>query len=102
VEEWEEPLHPGPVSAFYPTFPHNATQLAHFLPQMSTVLHRTTPESPKKQGFRPWEIVGRRAANLCKTTCRSPSCTRACAFATPAARFRPGRMPSVGRGGIPV
>jgi hypothetical protein len=25
VEEWEEPLHPGPISAFYPTFPHNAT-----------------------------------------------------------------------------
>jgi hypothetical protein len=51
VEEWEEPLHPGPVSALYPTFPHNATRLALFLPRMSTVDHRAPPESVKKQGF---------------------------------------------------
>jgi Protein of unknown function (DUF3352) len=78
VEEWEEPLHPGPISAFYPTFPHNATQLAHFLPRMSTLSHRAVAESAKKQGFRPWGIVEPPAANLCKTTCRWLFCTGPC------------------------
>lgn len=33
VEEWEEPLHLGSLPASYPTFPHNATLIAHFFPQ---------------------------------------------------------------------
>src|SRR6185312_11564356 len=102
VEEWEEPLHPGPVSAFYPTFPHNATRLAHFLPRMSTIDHRAPPESAKKQGFRRWAIVGRSAANLCKAACESPFCTLPCRFAPARRAFRPPCVPAVGRGGIPV
>jgi len=100
VEEWEEPLHPGPISAFYPTFPHNATQLAHFLPPMSTLGRRAVPESAKKQGFRRWGIVERAAANLCKTTCRSPFCTSPCrlrALPSEACAFRgaPWEYPSI-------
>src|SRR3954447_22213531 len=102
VEEWEEPLHPGPVSAFYPTFPHSATQLAHFLPQMSTVDHSAPPESAEKQGFRTWEVAGRAAGNLCKTACRSPFCTRPCPFGAGRRPFRPPCVPPVGRSGIPV
>jgi hypothetical protein len=32
VERWEEPLHLGSFPARYPTFPHNATPVAHFPP----------------------------------------------------------------------
>ncbi len=32
MEEWEEPLHPGSLPRTYPTFPHNATLIAHFFP----------------------------------------------------------------------
>ncbi len=32
MERWEEPLHLGSFPARYPTFPHNATPIAHFLP----------------------------------------------------------------------
>ena len=32
MEEWEEPLHPGSLPRSYPTFPHNATLIAHFFP----------------------------------------------------------------------
>ena len=32
MEEWEEPLHPGSLVRTYPTFSHNATPRAHFLP----------------------------------------------------------------------
>jgi len=32
VERWEEPLHLGSFPATYPTFPHNATPIAHFPP----------------------------------------------------------------------
>jgi hypothetical protein len=32
VERWEEPLHLGSFPAKYPTFPHNATPIAHFSP----------------------------------------------------------------------
>src|ERR1700728_4233206 len=40
VEEWEEPLHPGSLTRTYPTSSHNATLIAHFLPQC-------TPKPPK-------------------------------------------------------
>ncbi len=33
MEEWEEPLHLGSLPTSYPTFPHNATLIAHFFPQ---------------------------------------------------------------------
>jgi len=72
VEEWEEPLHPGPVSALYPTFPHNATQLAHFLPRLSTIDHGAAPECRKKQAFLPWGIDGRRRGCTRKAACESP------------------------------
>ena len=45
------PSTPVRYAAFYPTFPHNATQIAHFLPPMSTVGHRRPTESAKKQAF---------------------------------------------------
>ena len=96
------PSTPVRYRRLYPTFPHNATQLAHFLPRMSTLEHCAPRESAKKQGFRRWEIVGRSAANLCKTACRSPFCTRSCRcppLGGPSVRRR---VPSVGRSGIPV
>src|SRR4051794_27027648 len=36
MEEWEEPLHPGSLSVFYPTSPHNATRSAHKFPRKTT------------------------------------------------------------------
>ena len=32
MEEWEELLHPGSLPRSYPTFPHNATPVAHIAP----------------------------------------------------------------------
>jgi hypothetical protein len=32
VEEWEELLHHGSLGQMYPTFTHNASLIAHFLP----------------------------------------------------------------------
>src|SRR6266545_6968400 len=78
VEEWEEPLHPGPVSALYPTFPHNATQLAHFLPRLSTIDHSAAPECRKTQAFLPLRVEGRRPGRPRKAACESPFCTRDC------------------------
>src|SRR3954452_14341601 len=37
VEEWEEPLHPGPLRHFYPTTSHFATRYAHSLPPAYTI-----------------------------------------------------------------
>ena len=85
--------------------------LPHFPPQRNptctfppTDVHQSTtgaaPESAKKQGFRRWGIVGRSAANLCKTACRSPFCTRSCRFAA-ARPFRPARVPPWGAVGYP-
>ena len=36
MAEWEEPRHPGPLAARYPTISHTATPTAHSFPQMST------------------------------------------------------------------
>ena len=83
--------------------------LPHFPPQRNptctfppTDVHHRSPRATRKRqkaGVSRWEIVGRATANLCKTACRSPFCTRPCRSA---ARFRPPRVPPVGRSGIPV
>src|SRR6476620_1775524 len=85
VEEWEEPLHPGPVSAFYPTFPHNARRLAHFLPLISTIPPRIAPESGQEQPFPERDRARRREGRRRKTPCGSRPCKRPCA---------PGALPS--------
>ena len=100
VEEWEEPLHPGPVSAFYPTFPHNATQLAHFLPRMSTDRPLALPpERAEKQGFR---RVGDRGA-IRGEPVQDDVPIAVLHASLPLWRPLPsGACASVGRGGIPV
>jgi hypothetical protein len=62
VEEWEEPLHPGPLAHLYPTFPHRATLIAHFLPQTSTparVRGRNTFESRRFGCGETWALARR-------------------------------------------
>ena len=44
MERWEEPLHLGSFPARYPTFPHNATLIAHFPP----LCHHHNPSCRQK------------------------------------------------------
>ena len=54
MEEWEEPLHPGPLRDLYPTLPHKATRIAHFLPRMST---RSPRVHRKRAMSRPFAVA---------------------------------------------
>src|SRR5919204_5174649 len=92
VEEWEEPLHPGPLCHFYPTSSHFATRSAHLLPQTFHVERWRGRNRRGHRGFRRWEAG----------SARGPP--RACAVAPRAdarrvavlARFRPAGVPAKG------
>src|SRR4051794_23518484 len=58
VEEWEELLHPGPLVAFYPTLPHDATPIPHFAPPSDVRRVCCTSDRLRLMGFRPWGAVG--------------------------------------------
>lgn len=58
MEEWEEPLHPGPLPTFYPTLSHDATHISHFLPSADTRTNRAGPNAAWACGIARWEVVG--------------------------------------------
>jgi Protein of unknown function (DUF3352) len=65
VEEWEELLHHGSLPRTYPTFPHNATPIAHFLPQHASGDPRNPSGDPcNVQGVRLGTRIATSAAVL--------------------------------------
>jgi hypothetical protein len=59
VEEWEEPLHSGPLAALYPTFLHTATPIAHESPHKRHFDPRFPADLAWTSGVARWEAVGR-------------------------------------------
>src|SRR5579862_3589992 len=83
VEEWEEPLHLGSLPARYPTFPHNATLIAHFFPQP---LPRDRPNGrkvPRRGAFPRRPAPAREPADSpdsCNPPCKPGGCIVRCGY----------------------
>ena len=86
VEEWEEPLHPGPVGDVYPTISHKATPIAQDLPHASTDRLIRPLQGVVLQVFTRWEAVGRRPTETGKARLRERDLQRRLR--------RPGGVPS--------
>src|SRR3954453_18570018 len=77
-EEWEELLHPGPLEAFYPTLPHDATPIPHFAPPSDVRPVCCGADPLRLMGLRRWDAVGgirppRRTVG-CSRTRRNADC----------------------------
>ncbi len=57
MEEWEEPLHPGSLPRRYPTLSHDATLIAHVLPQLRRRGARRRAFGQAPSANPPWEGV---------------------------------------------
>src|SRR3954452_20313276 len=96
VEEWEEPLHPGPHVALVPHYPPLSNSTCTSSP--TSVVHLTPegPKSPCRRAIAGWEAVGWDRSRERNARCGSARCTSDC---------RSGAVPSdgcaleVGRGG---
>src|SRR3954470_8047351 len=80
VERWEEPLHPGPQGAFYPTFSHDATPIPHISPPSDTEAVANAENPAWALGSWRWETPVVDPARERRTGCRTGARKRDCAI----------------------
>src|SRR3954466_16079319 len=78
VEEWEEPLHPGPHAALVPHYPPLSNSTCTSSP--TSVVHLTpeAPKSPWRWAIPWWETVGRDRSPSRNARCGRAWCTADC------------------------
>ena len=91
VEEWEEPLHPGPLPTLLPHILPLSNPSCTSSPTVVLHLTRRDPESPCSSGIARWETVAGRGGGLRNAALRN---ARSAARLAAAEGFRPPGVPA--------